>query len=277
MQIVGASALASGREFTVGVERGRNTVYWLDGGEPITWKGDEITCCTGCGTTIVCPSIGSQIYLISGDQVSSIEFESAATLDIFGICQLSTHRALACGSRGLLVAIDLETQVANAMKASSLGLRKPGRDIINVFPFSNGVAAIGKRELIYTFSQFPDSAKAFCGTGKEVFFFSGCELSGALWLSGLVGRTGILAKYVTATGNIEYFETPTEANGRAFSIAAVGNNLVIANKHVFVGSPNHWKKKDGVETPECVAILAGTHEKTCKLLTLNGEIFELIV
>jgi hypothetical protein len=274
MSIVGGSTLESGRKFAVGVDGNANTIHWLDGSEPTSWQGDEVTCCTGCGETVVCPTISGLIYLVSSDGVSSLKLDTPG-LTLFGVCRLSVSKAVAGGVKGTLVEIDLENQSAVVAKASSFGLRKPGRDIINVVPFAGGIAAIGKKELIYTFLNFPESAESFGGSGSEAFFYGGCEFAGNLWLSGLVGRTGVLAKYCKLTNKIEYFDTPAEANGRAFSIGAVGDNLVLANDAAYVGSPGNWSRRNGFASPECVAVLPCNTEPSCTLLSLSGETLEL--
>lgn len=224
----------------------------------------------GCSETVVCPTNRDLVYLVSSEGVSSLQ-PDASGLTIFGICELCPGKAIAGGSRGTLVEIDLKTRSVHVIKASSLGLPKPGRDIINMIPFMGSVAAIGKKGLIYVFSTFPESVEVPQSSRNDVFFFGGCELAGELWLSGLAGRKGVLARYVASSNSVEYYDTPAEANGRAFSISAVGDRLVLANAHVFVGKPDQWEIRNGFAKPECVAILPNPQESACTLISISGQ------
>lgn len=274
MAIIGGGTLESGKKFAVATEDNGNAIYWLNGSEPSRWEGDSVSCCTACGETVVCVTLKGLIYLISSDRVSSLGSDVSEHM-IFGVCSLGPDRALAGGSNGILLEINLETGTTGVTRASSLGLRKPGRDIINIVTFMGSVAAIGKRELIYTFSESLEAAEAYGGSGNEAFFYNGCELSGELWLSGLVGRSGVLARYVKSSNSVEYFPTPSDANGRAFSIEAIGDNLILANDFVFTGKPDKWVRLDGFDGPECIAILPSKASATCTLVSIKGQILEI--
>ena len=141
MLVIGGGVTESGRPFAAATDGATNTVNWIESGAATTWKGGEIVCCTACGETIVCSTADGVFYLVSGGDVDSIRTELDSR-SIFGLCGVGVDKAVAGGSNGTLVGINVPARSATLTTALSLDLPKPGRDIINVVPFLDGIAAI---------------------------------------------------------------------------------------------------------------------------------------
>ena len=262
--------MLNGTQFVVSSGNSKNSVTWLDN-QTTDWRGIQITCACACENQVVCATGEGIIYVVSEDKIKQIDFDNLG-LAINGIAPICDTKVIAGGERGLLVEVDTSKNIANVFKAKAFGAPKPGRDILNIIPYCDGFAAVGKKELVYIFEQFPGDLRSVEPVDKDVFFFNGCGFEGKLWLSGIKANHAVVAECDIDSNRISYFEPPEDSTGRAYSINCIGSNLLLANQDLFIGRNGNWKKTRGFAGPECIAIIPNTQDRNVTLVSYLGSI-----
>ena len=272
-EFVAAGRILDGIEFAVGSDGSTNCIKWLDGTVQ-NWKGARISCACAFHHGVICISNLGEVWHLNNHVVEKLPIR-INDIAVFGAVSITGNRVIAVGQRGSFVEINVDDKSLTIRKAKELGFPKPGRDLINLIALEHGLAAIGKKELIYDFDDYPTPSGSSNSTGRETFFFDGTEWQDRIWLTGLLGREGVLASYTRSTGNLEYHDMPDRMAGRAACIATFQGNLVTANRRIFVGGPGDWRLSTTSVHDNIIAIISGRPNKKPLVVTTAGVFHQI--
>jgi hypothetical protein len=272
MEFIAGGLSGNGNLFAVGTDGHRNCVRWTDGSIQ-EWVGSPVLCACSFRDGAICITSHGEIWRITNGEATQ-QNRIPGNLTVYGLTAINNERVIGVGTEGLFVEIDIHNGSSVLRKASEFGFRKPGRDILNVFKTKRGLVAIGKKELVYNFEEYPDPKGSSSSTGRESFFFYGTEFEGSLWLSGLLGRENILASFSEETNALYYHQIPDLARGRAACISSFRDQLVLANEQVFLGRPGNWSLIKTNAGERIVAII-NRGIQIPMLLSSSGNIYAL--
>lgn len=272
MEFITGGLSDNGNVFAVGTDGDKNCVRWTDGSIQ-EWLGSPVSCACSFRDGVICISNQGDIWRITTGEAIRLQ-RIGETVSVFGLTAIDIDHVIGVGTGGSFVEIDVPNESVILRKASEFGFRKPGRDVINVFKSNSGLVAIGKKELVYNFEDYPNPKGSSSSTGRESFFFNGTEFEGRLWLSGLLGRESILASFSKEINSLEYHDMPDRTLGRAACISSFRDRLLIANEQVFSGRPGHWSLIATNAREKIVAIINRGMRRPM-LLTSSGDIHEL--
>jgi hypothetical protein len=272
MEFIAGGLTHDGDVFSVGTDGNTNCVRWTHGSTQ-QWVGSPVSCACSFRDGVICISNQGDIWRITTSEVIRLHGigESAS---VFGLTAFDADHVIGVGTSGSFVEIDIPNDSVNVRKAIEFGFRKPGRDLINVFRINSGLVAIGKKELVYCFEDYPNPTGSSNSTGRESFFFNGTEFDGRLWLSGLLGQESVLASFSRETNSLEYHEMPDRTRGRAACISSFRDRLLIANEQVFAGQAGDWSLIMPDLREKTVAII-NRGKRNPILLTSSGGIHEI--
>jgi hypothetical protein len=264
--------LVKNRLFAVGTDGSSNCVQWSDGIR-VEWEGSTIACACPVQDALICISDHGDVWKIVENAKSTLG-KIDPGIHVYGVTALKQDWAIAVGTSGSFIEIEVQQGAINISKASEFGFRKPGRDIINVFQHENGIVAIGKKELVYEFADYPSAMSCANSTGRESFFFHGTNVGNRLWLSGLLGNESILASYLGKDNLLEYHEPPEQVQGRAACLHSYKSLLLVANEKLFLGHPGNWRALSTNFRDRVVAIVDAGIGRIV-LTTISGSFQEL--
>lgn len=274
--LVGASRIATGQIYGAGRDGESNVIIDPRTHDEVArWDGPEVSFCTACGDSFLCISEKGLITRWDGKQIQTFsELAERSGRSLYrAATSLSPDSLVVVGDRGALANVDLRSRVAVVQQLGEYSVDRPGRGALCVAQVEGRVVLAGRKGLVAVLDSggWRDVAPTL---RSEVLFFSLQVARERVWLSGTLGATPVIAEAALDSDSIAIHSAPTESTSRsprAPTLSMSGEELVVINRGVYLGTPNGWRRVGELEDDSAIAAFDDHSQRQITIVGYTGR------